>query len=93
MQLKEKLLAIYSSDAAWWRNKIRRCAREMLTKKHFIPQVRHLSGGQKRRLCLLLALLPPSALVVLDEPTAGVDVFTRKDIWKVIGRFLRSLKD
>jgi ABC-type multidrug transport system ATPase subunit len=44
-----------------------------------------LSGGQRRRLCLTLALLPPSVLVVLDEPTAGVDVFTRDALWTVIG--------
>ena len=36
-----------------------------------------LSGGMKRRLCLSLAFLGSPALVVLDEPTAGCDSWTR----------------
>lgn len=43
-----------------------------------------LSGGQKRKLCISLSLLGNPPLVIMDEPTAGVDVQARQLIWKVI---------
>jgi len=43
-----------------------------------------LSGGQKRKLCLSLALLGNPPMIILDEPTAGVDVQARQLIWKMI---------
>jgi ABC-type multidrug transport system ATPase subunit len=43
-----------------------------------------LSGGQKRKLCIALSLLGNPPLILMDEPTAGVDVQARKLIWKMI---------
>lgn len=43
-----------------------------------------LSGGQKRKLCIGLSLLGNPAIVLMDEPTAGVDVQARQLIWKMI---------
>ncbi|CAD6190862.1 unnamed protein product [Caenorhabditis auriculariae] len=45
-----------------------------------------LSGGMKRRLCIGIALIGGSKFVILDEPTAGVDVTARKDIWRLLQR-------
>ena len=42
------------------------------------------SGGQQQRLRFALALLPDPALMVLDEPTAGMDVEGRRDFWTAI---------
>ncbi len=48
-----------------------------------------LSGGMKRRLLIAKALSHEPRILFLDEPTAGVDVELRKDMWKLI-RFLRD---
>ena len=46
-----------------------------------------LSGGQKRKLCIALAFIGGPPCVILDEPTAGIDVTTRQIIWKAISQF------
>ena len=46
--------------------------------------VRTFSGGQKRRLSVALSLLGNPSVVVLDEPTTGMDVITRQSVWKSI---------
>jgi ABC-type multidrug transport system ATPase subunit len=46
-----------------------------------------LSGGQKRKLCISLSMLGNPPIVIMDEPTAGVDVQARQLIWKTIASF------
>jgi ABC-2 type transport system ATP-binding protein len=48
---------------------------------------RNLSGGMKRRLMIARALIHEPKLLILDEPTAGVDIEIRRSMW----RFLREI--
>lgn len=49
-------------------------------------QIRALSGGMKRRVLIAKALAHEPDLLFLDEPTAGVDVELRRDMWQQIAR-------
>ena len=52
--------------------------------------MRQLSGGMKRRVLVAQALVHRPPVIVLDEPTAGVDVELRQTLWKFISRLNRA---
>jgi ABC-2 type transport system ATP-binding protein len=52
--------------------------------------MRALSGGMKRRVLVAQALVHKPPVIVLDEPTAGVDVELRQALWQFIGRLNRE---
>ncbi len=58
---------------------------DLWDKRH--TQARWLSGGMKRRLMIARALVHQPRLLILDEPTAGVDIEIRRSMW----RFLREI--
>jgi ABC-2 type transport system ATP-binding protein len=52
--------------------------------------MRQLSGGMKRRVLVAQALVHRPPVIVLDEPTAGVDVELRQTLWQFISRLNRE---
>lgn len=58
---------------------------DLWNSRNFISM--RLSGGMKRRLMLIRALIHNPKILILDEPTAGVDILTRRLIWN----YLRDL--
>lgn len=62
---------------------------ELLAEVHLSDKAhayaRTLSGGMKRRLLIAKALVHQPPVIVLDEPTAGVDVELRRQLWELVG--------
>jgi ABC-2 type transport system ATP-binding protein len=58
---------------------------DLLTQKH--TPVERLSGGMQRRLSLAAAMLHRPKLVILDEPTTGLDIEARHEVWQLIRQF------
>lgn len=59
---------------------IPRCALEK--EKHKLAG--NLSGGNKRKLCLAMALIGNSKMIFLDEPSSGMDPVSRREIWSIL---------
>ena len=53
-------------------------------------QIQTLSGGMKRRVMIAKALVHQPTILFLDEPTAGVDVELRRDMWALVRRLRES---
>lgn len=64
--------------------RIREMLRAFQLEEHKEKKFQHLSGGLKRRVIVAKALIHQPEIIILDEPTAGVDVETRKDIWELL---------
>ena len=69
-------------DTALQRAEVELKRAHLWEKAHAIS--RTLSGGMKRRLMIARAMMTAPQLLILDEPTAGVDIEIRRDMWKTL---------
>ncbi|XP_075037484.1 glucosylceramide transporter ABCA12 [Mixophyes fleayi] len=88
---KEHLLLYGSIKAPQWNKRqlhseVKRTLKETGLYSHRHKPVMTLSGGMKRKLSICIALIGGSKVVILDEPTTGVDPCSRRSIWEVISK-------
>ncbi|XP_037401356.1 phospholipid-transporting ATPase ABCA1 isoform X2 [Pygocentrus nattereri] len=57
-------------------------------KRH--ERTKNLSGGMKRKLSVAIAFIGGSKVVILDEPTAGVDPYSRRGIWDLLLKYRKD---
>ncbi len=93
----EKPLDIVVNQAGFYgipRNKALARAEELLTRLQLWEKhddwSRNLSGGMKRRLMIARAMVHHPRLLILDEPTAGVDIEIRRSMWEFIRQINES---
>ncbi|XP_008296369.1 ATP-binding cassette sub-family A member 12 [Stegastes partitus] len=89
MTSEEHLLLYGQIKAPHWSNtELRQQVRTILEETgmyaHRHKRVGTLSGGMKRKLSISIAFIGGSRLVVLDEPTTGVDPCSRRSIWDIV---------
>ncbi len=82
----EEILTFHSGYFGLLRNKerIQFLLHRLGLWEHRHKKVRQLSGGMKRRLLLAKALVNSPKLLILDEPTAGVDIELRESLWEFV---------
>jgi ABC-2 type transport system ATP-binding protein len=86
----EEILTFQSGYYGIWNNneRIQYLLQKLGLYEHRHKLVKQLSGGMKRRLMIAKALVHNPRLLLLDEPTAGVDIELRNSLWS----FVRELK-
>ena len=57
-------------------------------KRGFVPGC--LSGGMRRKLSVAIAFVGGSKTVILDEPTSGVDPYSRRSIWNLLVKYKKG---
>lgn len=73
--------SLYGLNGSHQKERIQACMEIVQLRDHIDKQVSNYSGGMKRRLSLAIALLHEPKLLILDEPTVGIDPLLRKSIW------------
>ena len=84
----ELICGIHGFSKEKTREKIKELDRQFLLEPVLKRKAGKLSGGWQRRVSIAMALISEPRILFLDEPTLGLDVIARHDLWEVI----RSLK-
>lgn len=82
--------ALYGINKKHFKKRIEELS-ELLNLKDILKRpINKLSGGQKRRADIARALIHDPKILILDEPTTGLDPMTRQNIWSVISKLRKE---
>lgn len=82
--------ALYGINKKHFKKRIEELS-ELLNLKDILKRpINKLSGGQKRRADIARALIHDPKILILDEPTTGLDPMTRQNIWNVISKLRKE---
>ena len=78
----ELIATLYGlSDA---KTRVQKMIEEFSLEKKADKRAKTLSGGQKRRLSIAMACITEPKILILDEPTLGLDIVARRELWRII---------
>ncbi|MGN0488336.1 MAG: ABC transporter ATP-binding protein [Ruminococcus sp.] len=80
----EFIAGIYGFSKSETEKRVNEIAEELSLKEVMNKRAQTLSGGWQRRLSIAIALITEPKLIFLDEPTLGLDVLARRELWRVI---------
>lgn len=83
--------ALHDMGNAELKQRIQMIAEELEIHDRLDDQVRQLSGGLARRADLARALVPKPSVLLLDEPTTGLDIDARRSFWDSMARVRKSM--
>lgn len=88
----EEIMKFHSGYFGFRNNqdRIEELLHELRLAEHRHKKVKQLSGGMKRRLMIAKALVHSPKLLLLDEPTAGVDIELRDSLWQFVGKLKKA---
>lgn len=86
----ESRAALYGINGTDFNKRLDELADVLEFKDLLKKTVRNLSGGQRRRIDIARALIHKPKILILDEPTTGLDPKTRKLLWNVISAFRKN---
>jgi len=82
---------IYGATASEARQRADQALEEFGLTDRAGERAKKLSGGMQRRLSLAMALITGPKIVFLDEPTLGLDIVSRRELWKIVRRMKGEL--